>query len=170
MDLLKKRRNQKRKKPIFLRQEWFRLKSLGKKWRRPRGKQSKLRKHIKGKGFIPRPGYGSPKAVKAMHPCGLKEILVHNLKELQNIDPKKECARFSSTLGIKKRIEILKFANENKIKVLNPQRIEKPVKKIKKKDDKKEEPKNKEEKKIEKKDEKKADKKGVTKSKKTKKE
>ena len=36
--LLKLRRKLKRKKPEFLRQNWFRFPKLGEKWRRPRGR------------------------------------------------------------------------------------------------------------------------------------
>ena len=132
----------KTKKPKFLRQEWFRLVSLGKKWRRPRGKQSKLRKHIKGKGFIPNVGYGTPKAVRGLHPSGLKEILVSNLNQINDIDPKKQCIRMARTVGIKKRIEIMNIAKEKEIRVLNPQRTVKPEKKkveLKKEDKKTEE-------------------------------
>ena len=162
MDLLKKRKQQKRKKPDFKRQEWFRLKTLGEKWRRPRGKQSKLRRHMKGRGFIPSPGYGSPKAVRGFHPCGLKEILIHNLKEIETVNQKSECIRIAKAVGRKKRIEIVKIVKEKKIKVLNPQRAEKPKKKIKKKETKKEE-KPKEEKVKEKKKEEKPKKKPKTK-------
>jgi len=76
MNLLKIRLEKKRKKPEFLRQNWFRLKRLGRKWRAPKGKQSKLRRHFFGKGHIPSIGYGSPSAVRGLHPSGLQEVLV----------------------------------------------------------------------------------------------
>ncbi len=114
------RRKMKRKKPYFLRQNWFRFPSLGMKWRAPIGKRNKLRKHIKGKGFLPKAGYGSPISVKGLHPSGLAEIRVFNENDLQKLDPKMNCARIASAVGRKKKAEIIRKAAEMKIRVLNP--------------------------------------------------
>lgn len=114
------RRKMKRKKPEFLRQNWFRFPSLGMKWRAPIGKRNKLRKHIKGKGFLPKAGYGSPLSVKGFHPSGLMEVRVFNENDLQKINPKTDCARIASAVGGKKRADIIKKAAEMKIRVLNP--------------------------------------------------
>ncbi len=113
------RRKMKRKKPDFLRQNWFRFPSLGMKWRAPIGKRNKLRKHIKGKGFLPKAGYGSPLSVKGLHPSGLMEIRVFNANDLKKINPQQQCARIASAVGKKKRMEITKAAAEMKIRVLN---------------------------------------------------
>ncbi len=120
--LLKLRRIMKRKKPDFLRQNWFRFPRLGEKWRRPRGRHSKLRKHEKNRGFLPKPGYGSPALVRGLHPSGLKEVRVFNAKELENLDPKQHAVRIASQVGRKKRMEIMKKAQELGLKVLNPLR------------------------------------------------
>jgi len=117
----------KRKKPKFIRQGGKNLRRVGEKWRKPTGSQSKLRKHKKGRGYIPHPGYGSPKSVKGLHPSGFEEILVHNIKDLERIDSKKQACKIASKVGKKKRIEIMKKAEELKIKVLNPFKIESRV-------------------------------------------
>jgi len=109
-----------RKKPKFKRWMSQAYKRIKEAWRRPKGLHSKLRKRIKSKGKIPSPGYGAPKNLKYLHPSGFKEVLVHNVKELERIDTKKEAARIAHTVGKKKRKEILKKAEELKIKVLNP--------------------------------------------------
>ena len=134
---LKLRLKIKRKKPKFRRQGEKNLKRLGKKWRKPRGIHSKLREHKKARGFIPNPGYGSPKSTKGLHPSGFEEMLVYNVKDLEKINPEKQACRIASTVGIKKRLEIMKKTKELKIKVLNPLRLE--IKKIEppKKDEKK---------------------------------
>jgi large subunit ribosomal protein L32e len=131
MKALKLRAKMKRKKPDFFREGSKNFKRVGKKWRRPRGDQSKLRKHKKSKGFIPHPGYGSPKSVRGLHPSGFEEVLVFNTKDLERIDPQKQACRIASTVGKKKRIEIMKKTEEKKIKVLNPFKIE--VKEVEKK-------------------------------------
>ena len=120
MKTLKLRLKIKRKKPDFIKQGGKNLRRLEKKWRKPRGSQSKLRKHKKDKGFLPHPGYGSPRAVKGLHPSGFEEVLIYNVKDLEKIDSEKQACRIASTVGKKKRIEIMKKAEESKIKVLNP--------------------------------------------------
>ena len=109
-----------KKKPTFLRQLAKSHKRLGMKWRKPRGLQSKLREHRKGKGFRPSVSYAKPKSLRYLHPSGLKEVLVHNVKDLEKVNAGKEAARINSTVGKKKRKDILKKAEEMKIKVLNP--------------------------------------------------
>jgi len=123
----KLRRKIKRKKPDFKRQGGKNLKRLGKKWRKPMGSQSKLRKHKKSRGYMPQAGYGSPRSLRYLHPSGFEEMLVYNIKDLEKIDSKKQVCRIASKVGKKKRIEILKKAGELKIKVLNPLKIEAKV-------------------------------------------
>lgn len=129
---MKRRLKQKRKKPSFLRQEWFRHGNVRKKWlkwRRPRGRHSKLRRHVKGKGFRPHPGYGAPAVLKGLHPSGLKEVLVCNTTDLKKMDPKTEAARIAKKVGAKKRLAIQAEAGKMKIKVLNPKKLKLKVKK-----------------------------------------
>lgn len=114
----------KRRKPKFMRQGGKNLKRLGKKWRKPRGSQSKLRKHKKSRGFMPHPGYGSPKLIRGLHPSGLEDVLIYNQNELEKLKPEKQACRITSSVGKKKKIKIMKRAEELKIKVLNPFKIE----------------------------------------------
>lgn len=118
-ELLKLRKKIKKKKPEFRRQEWFRKKSLGDKWRKPRGLHSKLRMHEKARGSLPTPGYGSPSGVRGLNREGYREVLVMNVKDLEKINPKEEVALIASGVGKKKRFEILEFAEKNNIKVGN---------------------------------------------------
>jgi large subunit ribosomal protein L32e len=109
-----------RKKPKFLRPGARAYKKLGLKWRRGQGMHGKLRRHEKSKGKMPSPGYGAPKELRYLHPSGLKEVLVFNFNDLQKIDQKTEAVKIAHTVGKKKRTELLKKAEELKIKVLNP--------------------------------------------------
>ncbi len=79
-----------------------------------------MRLQIKGKPPLVSIGYRSPKSERDLHPCGLKEVLVHNLKELEKVDPSTQAIRISSTVGKRLKTQILKVAQERKIKVLNP--------------------------------------------------
>lgn len=113
-------KRQKKKKPRFRVREYFRYSKLGTKWRKPKGRQSKQRKGKAGKPKKVSVGYMSPKTIKGLHPSGYEDVLVHNLTELQLVNPEKQAARFASTLGKKKRLELLEEAQKLKIKVLNP--------------------------------------------------
>jgi large subunit ribosomal protein L32e len=117
--MLKVRKKMKKKKPGFSRQEEYRLKKLKKAWRRPRGRHSKLRKHERARGRLPKVGYGSPKSVKGMTRYGYREVRISNPNELEKLDPKKEIALISSSVGKRKRTEIIKKAEEMKIKIVN---------------------------------------------------
>lgn len=118
---------------MFKRQGEQNIKRLGRKWRNVRGNQSKLRIHKKSRGFRPGPGYGSPKIIKSLHPCGLEDVLINNVKEMEKLDAQKQVCRIASGVGKKKRMDLIKKAGELKIKVLNP------LKKEKKKPEEKEE-------------------------------
>jgi large subunit ribosomal protein L32e len=115
-ELLKLREKIKKKKPKFKRQEW-RRKSLRKVWRKPRGLHSKLRRQEKARGRLPSPGYGSPKAIKGLDKYGYEEVLIHNVKDLEKVDPKRQICVISHSVGRKKRFEIMELANKRDIKV-----------------------------------------------------
>ncbi len=118
--LLELRREIKSRKPDFVSCESWRYTRVKERWRRPRGLDNKMRRSIKGWPKVVNIGYGSPKVTRDLHPSGYKDILIHNLNELLNINKEDEAARISATVGRRKRRMILKKANELNIKVLNP--------------------------------------------------
>ncbi len=119
MDLLEKRRSIGERRPAFLRQEWFRYKKLGEKWRRPKGIHSKMRRHYKYRPPVVSIGYGSPRKVRGLHPSGFEEVMVHNKSQLDGIDPKRQAVRIGGGVGYRKRLEIETKADELGIRVLN---------------------------------------------------
>lgn len=118
--LLKTRKKQKSKKPTFKRTDSHKKKKLDENWRRPRGLQSKLRKRIASKGAVVQVGYGSPRAVRGLHPSGFEDVLVRNLDDLQSIDPTYQAVRIARTVGVRKRQMIEEVAKNREIKLLNP--------------------------------------------------
>ena len=135
VNLLKARKAKKAKKPHFYRQEWFRMGNQRKKWRKwrkPRGNQSKMRMHKASRGARVQAGYGSPAAVRGFHPSGLRELLVHNVQQLSAVG-KDFAVRIAHGGGGKKRAEIMKAAGEMKLKVLNPFTAKVKEKKVEKK-------------------------------------
>ena len=109
-----------RKLPKFIRQSATAYKRLGKKWRKPRGRHSKLREKEASHGSWPTVGYRAPKSLRYLHPSGLREVVVFSTKDLENLDTKIYAAKIAHTVGKKKREEILKKAKELNVKILNP--------------------------------------------------
>lgn len=117
--LLKLRFKMKQKRPDFKRQEWFKCKRIGVSWRKPRGLHSGMRKQLKHRPAIVKTGYRSPSLVRGLHPSGLEDVLIRNVKELEMLDPKTQGARIASTVGKRKKIEIIKRSEELGIRILN---------------------------------------------------
>ena len=116
---LSKRNRMSNKRPKFKRQNWFRYKRLGDKWRRPRGIHSKMRRHFKYRISVVQPGFRGPANVRGLHPSGFEEVRIHTPKEVDNVDPKTQAIRIARTVGDKKREVIVKKADELGIRVFN---------------------------------------------------
>lgn len=120
---------------VFLRRIWSRHSKLGKGrkkkqvWRRPTGRDNKMREKRKGYPVVVSIGYKKGKTKQ------IKIVVIRNVKDLTNI-PKKETVIIGK-VGKKKRIEIVKKASEMKISVQNIN-IKKFLMKIKKEEKKNE--------------------------------
>jgi large subunit ribosomal protein L32e len=135
-ELLAARKKIAQRRPKFIRQESWRYDRLAENWRKPKGKDNKMRKQKSGMPAIVKVGYRGPRAARGLHPSGYSENLVHNTAELAKLDPKTDAARIGHTVGKKKRIEIVNRAAELGIKVLNPGKL---IPKIQKQKEKKKE-------------------------------
>ena len=114
---------QKKKTPSFRRTEWFRYKRLSRSgWRAPHGMDNKQRRNYKYRGSLVRIGHGKVAAARFLHPSGFREVMVHNLADLEAIDPETEAARVGSTVGGRKREHIYARADELGVRVLNRRR------------------------------------------------
>jgi large subunit ribosomal protein L32e len=114
-------------RPRFQRRGVHEKKRLADVWRKPKGRHNKLRRQIKAKGPLPRPGYGSPAAVRGLHPCGLSDILVHHEGMLAGLDPAVHAVRIAGGVGMRKRAGIQRMAAEAGLRVLNPRKTEAPA-------------------------------------------
>ena len=110
-----------RKKPKFINPGAKMVKRVKPSWRRPKGRQSKVRLKLKGKPKMPSIGYGAPSELRGKHPSGYEEVLVKNVKDLEKVTPETQAIRIASAVGKKKRKLIIEEARKRKIKVLNPQ-------------------------------------------------
>ena len=118
-ELLTARKTVAERRPKFIRQESWRYDRLAENWRKPKGKDNKMRKQKSGMPAIVKVGYRGPRAARGLHPSGYTDNLVHNTAELAKLDAKKDAARIGHTVGKKKRIEMINKAAELGIKVLN---------------------------------------------------
>ncbi len=121
--LLSIRKEIKSRKPKFIRQEYHKRKKLARKWRQPKGMHSKLRQKFKGHLKHPSPGYRLPKKIRSLDKSGLKPIIASNSDELNYVS-KDHGVIISKSVGLKKKIEILKKAKEKGIVVLNVKNID----------------------------------------------
>lgn len=119
-ELLAARKKVAQRRPKFIRQESWRYDRLAENWRKPKGKDNKMRLQKSGMPALVKVGYRGPRAARGLHPSGYRDIIIHNTAELVKLDPKKDAARIGHTVGKKKRIEIINKAVELDIKVLNP--------------------------------------------------
>jgi len=119
-DALAKRAIISGRRPAFKRQEWFRYaKFKDSTWRKPKGIHSKMKRRLKRRGPIVDIGFRGPASVRGLHPTGFEEVLVYNVDNLDQIDPKKQAIRIGGTVGTKKRMAIEDRADELGIRVLN---------------------------------------------------
>ena len=107
-------------RPKFVRPESWRYKRLQTNWRKPKGIDNHQRKQkSRGRPGLVKVGYGTPKIAYGLHPSGYTDNLVHNVNDLENLNPKEDGIRFGHSVGAKKRREIMKIAIEKKFKVFN---------------------------------------------------
>ena len=107
----------------FKRDGYGKKKQLSDSWRKPRGQHNKQREQKKAKGALPKPGFGSPIAVRGMHPSGYFEVLISSVKELEGIDPKTHAIRIGATVGERTRVGLQEKAIADGFKVLNARTV-----------------------------------------------
>ena len=121
------------KKLKFTRQDAHKKVRLGNKWRKPKGLHSKMRLSKKGYNKSVSIGYGSPKSTRGLDKSGLKLIIIKSLKEIENINAKEECIAVAKTIGLRKKVEILKQAVKKSINVVNIKDVNKFLKDVEEK-------------------------------------
>jgi large subunit ribosomal protein L32e len=118
-DLLRARKKVSATRPKFVRQESWRYIRLAENWRKPKGVDNKMRKQVSGVPPLVKVGYRGPKSARGLHPSGYRDRLIHNIRDLEKLDPKIDAARIGHSVGRRKRIDIVSKANALGVKVLN---------------------------------------------------
>lgn len=99
---------------IFLRNVWWKFAKFRNdpKWRKPKGKDNPMRLKLKGHPPVASVGYRVPVKIRGLHPSGLKPVVIHNVDELSRYDPKDVIVYLGSSIGLRKRLEIVNKARE----------------------------------------------------------
>jgi large subunit ribosomal protein L32e len=123
-------RELKLKRPEFVRQESWRYVRVKPNWRRPKGKDSKMRLQVKGWPPLVKIGYRTPKDYRNLHPSGYKEVLVYRPEDLQGLNPEIHAIRIASSVGMRKKLLIVEEARKLGLRILNPPRLMEEVEEV----------------------------------------
>ncbi len=109
----------KAKKPTFIRHDAHKKTRIKAVWRRPKGRQNKMRLHRKGYARGISSGFGSPKAVYGLSKEGLQQVIVRSVSELISLDPKVDGVIVSRTTGLQTKQVIIAEASKKGFTLLN---------------------------------------------------
>jgi large subunit ribosomal protein L32e len=118
--LIRIKKKIKQKKPKFRRFESWRFVRIKNHWRKPRGIDNKMRTEESGWPKKVKVGWGSPTAIRNLHPSGKEEVMVWNQKDIEKVDQENQVARIGGTVGGRKRVLMINKAAELEVKILNP--------------------------------------------------
>ncbi|MHA2141529.1 MAG: 50S ribosomal protein L32e [Candidatus Thorarchaeota archaeon] len=118
--LLRIAKAKRKKQPKFRHEQAHRWIRVSNSWRKLRGIDSATREKRKGRIAMVSAGYRKPKAVRGLHPSRFIEVRVHRPADIEGLDPDIHAIRIGSTVGLRKRQEIIKKADAMLLRVLNP--------------------------------------------------
>lgn len=110
------------RRPIFGRQAANRYWRIGRDgaWRRPRGLQSKQRRHYGYRARIVSIGYGSPARTRGLTPTGFRPVLVRTETDVAGLDTVRDAAVIGRTVGTRRRLALEEACRKRGLHVLNP--------------------------------------------------
>ncbi len=106
----------------FIRHDYMRYAKIGKnrkkiqKWRKPKGRHNKMREKREGYPDSPGIGYKKPRALSGRI-AGKAPIMVYNVNDLNKTS--KDSIIILGKVGAKKKMEIIKKADEMKMTIFN---------------------------------------------------
>ncbi len=92
-------------------------------WRKQRGIDNKKRVKKAFAGAEPTIGYGNPEQLRGVRVNGRRTVVVQNVQQLKEVIENPDMTDYdvtlASTLSRRKRIEMVKLAEQNKLRVTN---------------------------------------------------
>ena len=93
------------------------------RWRKQRGIDSKKRVKKNFAGAEPTIGYRNPDGIRGVRASGKRAVVVHNVMELKELAASPDASGYevllAGALSRKKRLEIIRLADQNRINVAN---------------------------------------------------
>lgn len=112
----------KKRQKQFVRHQGDRFMRISeKKWRNPKGIDSRVRRRFKGQIKLANIGYGTNKKHRHVLPNGFIKFRVNNVRdvELLLMQNRKYAAEIASNVSMRKRIAIVERAEQLNVKVIN---------------------------------------------------
>lgn len=113
-----------KKKPEFYRNQWWKFWKFENKlkWKKPKGIDNPMRLKLKGYPPVVSVGYRTPKIIRGLHPSGRRPVVIHNIAELEGLNPEEVIVYVSGKVGLRKREAIVRAALERGFVIANARR------------------------------------------------
>ncbi len=120
--LMAVRRAVRSRHPLFVRQHAHRYWRIGRwgSWRRPRGMQSKQRRHYGYRSEVVSIGYGTPAHTRGRTALGFVPVVIHHPGEMEELEPTRHLVIIGRSVGTKKRLGLEESARKKGFRIANP--------------------------------------------------
>jgi large subunit ribosomal protein L32e len=120
--LLHVRRETSSRRPLFVRTASHRYFRIGRwdSWRKPKGQQSKQRRHYGYRPTIVSIGFRGPRAARGLTPSGFRPVIVRTVRDVEALDAAKDAAMIARAVGTRRRLKLEEVARKRGVHLLNP--------------------------------------------------
>ncbi len=110
------------RRPLFVRTASHRYHRIGRweSWRRPKGQQSKQRRHYGYRPTVVSVGFRGPRIARGLTPSGFRPVIVRTIAEVEALDAKRDAAIVARAVGTRRRLQLEEAARRRGVHLLNP--------------------------------------------------
>ena len=120
--LLQERVRNRARRPKFVRtasHRYWRIVRWG-SWRRPRGMQSKQRRHYGYRPTVVSIGFGVPARIRGTTALGFFPIVVHSVGDMEELEVSRHLIVIGHSVGTRKRLQLEESARKKGFRIANP--------------------------------------------------